>query len=267
VSVSGKEEYVVAYETMLYAKENGIAVVTLNRPAALNTVNTRMQAEFKEIWEDIERDRQVRAVIITGGEACFSAGADIREQFPPGVSRPSSRDQFKKIEDFDRPSIAAISGFCLGGGLELALCCDLRVASPTAQFGLVELKIGAVPGAGGMQRLPRIVGITKAKEMIYLAQLIDAEEAYRAGLINKIVPASSVMEEAGRMAAAMLDMPPHGLKIAKRCINQGMQIDLESALKLDVAVAAQEMSTPLARENLEEGRKAFREKRKPVFKV
>ncbi len=257
----------MAYETMRYEKENGIAVITLNRPESLNTVNTRMQAEMKEIWEDVERDRGVRVVIITGGETCFSAGADIREQFPPGVSRPSSRDQFKKIEDFDRPSIAAISGFCLGGGLELALCCDLRIASPTAQFGLVELKIGAVPGAGGMQRLPRTIGVTKAKEMIYLAQRINAEEAYRAGLINKIVPAAALLEEARQMAKTMLDMPPHGLKIAKRCVNEGMQIDLESALKLDVAVAAQEMATPLARENLEEGRRAFREKRKPVFKV
>ena len=255
------------YETMLYEKENGIAVITLHRPSALNSVNTRMQAEMKEIWDDIERDKGVRVVIITGGQDCFSAGADIREEFPPGVSRPSSRDQFKKIEDLDRPSIAAISGYCLGGGLELALCCDLRIASPTAQFGMVELKIGAVPGAGGMQRLPRVIGVTKAKEMIYLAQRIDAEEAYRIGLISKIVPVASLIEEARKMANTMLDMPPHGLNIAKRCINEGLQINLESALKLDVAVAAQEMATPLARENLEEGRKAFRERRKPAFKV
>jgi enoyl-CoA hydratase len=256
----------MAYETMLYEKENGIAIVTLNRPESLNSVNTRMQAEMKEIWDDIERDRGVRVVIITGGEKCFSAGADIREQFPPGVSRPSSRDQFKKIEDFDRPSIAAISGFCLGGGLELALCCDLRIASETAQFGLVELKVGAVPGAGGMQRLPRLIGITKTKELLYLAERIDAEEAYRNGLINKVVPVASLMDEAKKMANTLLDMPPHGLKIAKRCVNEGMQINLESALKLDIAIAAQEMSTPLAKENSEEGRRAFREKRKPVFK-
>jgi enoyl-CoA hydratase len=256
----------MAYETMLYEKENGIAIVTLNRPESLNSVNTRMQAEMKEIWDDIERDRGVRVVIITGGEKCFSAGADIREQFPPGVSRPSSRDQFKKIEDFDRPSIAAISGFCLGGGLELALCCDLRIASETAQFGLVELKVGAVPGAGGMQRLPRLIGITKTKELLYLAERIDAEEAYRNGLINKVVPVASLMDEAKKIANTLLDMPPHGLKIAKRCVNEGMQINLESALKLDIAIAAQEMSTPLAKENSEEGRRAFREKRKPVFK-
>jgi enoyl-CoA hydratase len=117
-----------------------------------------------------------------------------------------------------------------------------------------------------MQRLPRIVGITRAKEMLYLAERIDAQEAYRVGLVNKVVPVASLMGEAKKMADAMLDMPPHGIKIAKRCVNEGMQIDLDSALKLDVDIAAQEMSTPLARENMEEGRKAFREKRRPVFK-
>ena len=257
----------MAYETLLYDKGDGIAVLTLNRPDSLNSVNTKMQAEMKETWDDIEHDKNVRVVIITGGEKCFSAGADIREQFPPGVSRPSSRDQFKKIEDFDRPSIAAISGYCLGGGLELALCCDLRIASETAQFGLVELKVGVVPGAGGMQRLPRTIGITKAKEMLYLAERIDAQEAYRIGLVNKVVPVASLMDEAKKMANIMLDMPPHGIKIAKRCINEGMQMDLQSALKFDVETAAKEMATPLAMENMAEGRKAFAEKRKPVFKV
>jgi enoyl-CoA hydratase len=257
----------MAYETMLYDKKDGIAVMTLNRPDSLNSVNTTMQAEMKEIWDDIEQDKTVRVVIITGGEKCFSSGADIREQFPPGVSRPSSRDQLKKIEDFDRPSIAAISGYCLGGGLELALCCDLRIASETAQFGLVELRVGLVPGAGGMQRLPRTIGVTKAKEMLYLAERINAPEAYRIGLINKVVPVASLMDEARKMVNVMLDMPPHGLKIAKRCVNEGMQMDLQSALKLDVNIAAKEMSTPLAKQNMAEGRKAFAEKRKPVFKV
>jgi enoyl-CoA hydratase len=257
----------MAFETLIYDKGDGIAVLTLNRPDSLNSVNTKMQAEMKKVWGDIEQDKNVRVVIITGGEKCFSAGADIREQFPPGVSRPSSRDQFKKIEDFDRPSIAAISGYCLGGGLELALCCDLRIASETAQFGLVELKVGVVPGAGGMQRLPRTIGITRAKEMLYLAERIDAQEAYRIGLVNKVVPVASLIDEAKKMANAMLDMPPHGIKIAKRCVNEGMQMDLESALKFDVDFAAKEMSTPLARENMAEGRKAFAEKRKPVFKV
>jgi len=257
----------MAFETLIYDKGDGIAVLTLNRPDSLNSVNTKMQAEMKEVWGDIEQDKSIRVVIITGGEKCFSAGADIREQFPPGVSRPSSRDQFKKIEDFDRPSIAAISGYCLGGGLELALCCDLRIASETTQFGLVELKVGVVPGAGGMQRLPRTIGITRAKEMLYLAERIDAQEAYRIGLVSRVVPVVSLMDEAKKMASTMLDMPPHGIQIAKRCVNEGMQMDLQSALKFGVDFAAQEMSTPLARENMAEGRKAFAEKRKPVFKV
>jgi enoyl-CoA hydratase len=257
----------MAYETMIFEKKNDMAVLTMNRPENLNSINTRMQAEMKAIWEEIEKDRSIRVIIITGGEKCFSAGADIKEQFPAGQSRPSSRDQFKKFEDDDRPFIAAISGFCLGGGLELALCCDLRLASPSSKFGLVELRIGSVPGAGGMQRLPRIVGITKAKEMLYTANRIDAEEAYRIGLINKIVPETSLMDEAVKLAQTMLEFPPHGLKIAKRCVNDGMQVDLQTALKLDLAVSVQEMSTPTAIENRAEGLKAFREKRKPRFKV
>jgi enoyl-CoA hydratase len=257
----------MAYETMNFEKKNDMAVLTMNRPENLNSINTRMQAEMKAIWEEIERDRSIRVIIITGGEKCFSAGADIKEQFPAGQSRPSSRDQFKKFEDDDRPFIAAISGFCLGGGLELALCCDLRIASPSSKFGLVELRIGSVPGAGGMQRLPRIVGITKAKEMLYTASRIDAEEAYRIGLINKIVPEASLMDEAVKLGQTMLEFPPHGLKIAKRCVNEGMQVDLQTALKLDLAVSVQEMSTPTAVENRMEGLLAFREKRKPQFKA
>jgi enoyl-CoA hydratase len=257
----------MTYETMIFEKKDDLAILVMNRPDSLNSINTQMQAEMKAIWDQIEKERSIRVIIITGGDKCFSAGADIKEQFPAGQSRPSSRDQFKKFEDDDRPIIAAISGFCLGGGLELALCCDLRIASPSTKFGLVELRIGSVPGAGGMQRLPRIVGITKAKEMLYTASRIDAEEAFRIGLINKIVPEASLMDEAVRLAQTMLEFPPHGLKIAKRCVNEGMQVDLQTALKLDLAVSVQEMSTPTAIENRAEGLRAFREKRKPRFKV
>jgi enoyl-CoA hydratase len=257
----------MSYETMIFEKKEGLAIITMNRPENLNSINTKMQAEMKDIWEQVEEDKSIRVVIFTGGEKCFSAGADIKEQFPPGQSRPRSRDQFKKFEDDPRISIAAISGFCLGGGLELALCCDLLIASPSAKFGLVELRIGSVPGAGGMQRLPRIIGITKTKELLYTAGRIDAEEALRFGLINKIVPEKSLLDEAMKLAETMLEFPPHGLKIAKRCVNEGMQVDLNTALKLDLAISVQEMSTPTAIENRAEGLKAFREKRKPHFKA
>lgn len=257
----------MAYETMGFEKKGDLAIITMNRPDSLNSINTQMQAEMKDIWEQVEQDRRIRVIIFTGGDQCFSAGADIKEQFPEGQSRPSSRDQFKKFEDDDRPIIAAISGYCLGGGLELALCCDLRIATETAQFGLVELRIGSVPGAGGMQRLPRVIGITKAKEMLYTAQRIDAEEAYRIGLINKVVPVASLMDEALNLADSILSFPPHGLKIAKQCVNEGMQMDLNAALKLDLEVSAREMSAPTAIENSKEGRLAFSEKRKPNFKT
>jgi enoyl-CoA hydratase len=257
----------MTYETMLFEKKDGLAIITMNRPENLNSINMKMQAEMKDIWGQVEEDKSIRVIIFTGGDKCFSAGADIKEQFPPGQSRPSSRDQFKKIEDDPRISIAAISGFCLGGGLELALCCDLRIATASAKFGLVELRIGSVPGAGGMQRLPRIIGITKTKELLYTAGRINAEEALRLGLINKIVPEKSLIDEAVKLANVMLEFPPHGLKIAKRCVNEGMQVDLNTALKLDLAVSVQEMSTPTAIDNRAEGLKAFREKRKPHFKA
>jgi enoyl-CoA hydratase len=258
---------VMAYRTMIFEKREGIGIMTMNRPNRLNSINTTMQAEMKDIWSQIEQDRSLRVIIITGGDKCFSAGADIKEQFPAGKSRPSSRDQFKKFEDDDRPFIAAVSGFCLGGGLELALCCDLRIATENAKFGLPELRIGSVPGAGGMQRLPRLVGITKAKEILYTADRIDAREALRIGLINRIVSEADLLNEAMKLAETMLAMPPHGLKIAKRCVNEGMQVDLQTALKLDLAISLQEMSTPTAIENRAEGLNAFREKRKPQFKV
>jgi enoyl-CoA hydratase len=257
----------MAYETMKFEKKDGMAIMTMNRPESLNSVNTKMQVEMTDIWNDIEADKNVRIVIITGGPKCFSAGADIKEQFPPGKSRPSSRDFFKRIEDSDLPSIAAISGFCLGGGLELALCCDLRIATNTSKFGLVEIRIGAVPGAGGMQRLPRIIGITKAKELLYTAAQINAEEAYRLTLINKILTEETMQEEAEKLAATMLTFPPHGLKVAKRCVNEGMQVDLNTALKLDVAISAAEMALPLSQANRLEGQTAFREKRKPNYKA
>jgi enoyl-CoA hydratase len=257
----------MTYETLMVEKKEALSIITMNRPDNLNSINTKMQAEMKAIWEDLEQDRNIRVIIFTGGDKCFSAGADIKEQFPAGQSRPSSRDQFKKFEDDDRPFIAAISGFCLGGGLELALCCDLRIATESARFGLPELRIGSVPGAGGMQRLPRLIGITRAKELLYTAGRIDAAEAYRIGLINKIVPEASLIDEAVKLAETMLTMPPHGLKIAKRCVNEGMQIDLQTALKLDLAISVQEMSTPTAIENRAEGLAAFREKRKPRFKT
>ncbi|MDX9820386.1 MAG: enoyl-CoA hydratase/isomerase family protein [Syntrophales bacterium] len=256
----------MAYETLNFERESGMVVVTLNRPNQMNSINTAMQKDLKDLLNEIENDSSIRVVVITGGEKCFCTGRDIKEVFPPGVRPPSSRNYFKRIEDLDRPTIAAVSGYCLGGGLELALCCDLRIASDTARFGLAEIKVGRVPGAGGMQRLPRLIGITKAKEMLYTGNPIDAEEAHRVGLVNKVVPVASLMDESRSMAQTLLDRPSHALKIAKRCVNEGMQLDLPSALRFDVAIAASEMASPEAQANLEEGTAAFREKRKPVWR-
>lgn len=248
------------YETLIYQKEEGIAIVTLNRPGNLNAINTRMHNELEAVIGDIERDQGVRVVIFTGGEKCFSSGADIREKFPPGQKRKSEADLWRRIENLDKPVIAAISGYALGGGLQLALACDLRIASETAEFGLPEVKLGSAPGSGGMQRLPLIVGITKAKEMLFMGDAIDAQEAYRIGLVNKVAPVNSLMDEAKELARNLLGRPAHALRIAKKCVNMGMEVGLSAALQFSEACRNSEMSAPEAQAYFEERKRAFAEK-------
>lgn len=253
----------MSYGALIYEKGNGIAIVTLDRPASVNAINTQMHNELEEAVTDIEGDREVRVVIITGGEKCFCAGADIKEKFPPGVMRKGEAELWRRIENLDRPVIAAISGYALGGGLQLALACDLRIASETAQFGLPEVKLGAAPGSGGMQRLPRIIGITKAKEMLFLGDPIDAQEAFRVGLVNKVVPVASLMDEAKKLASTLVSRAPHALKIAKKCVDIGLQMDLASALEFDTAYTWSQMSSPEALALFEKRKEAFTQKRSP----
>lgn len=253
----------MSHETLIYEKENGIAIVTLNRPASVNAINTQMHNELEEVVADIESDREVRVVIITGGQKCFCAGADIKEKLPPGVMRKGEAELWRRIENLDRPVIAAISGYALGGGLQLALACDLRIASETAQFGLPEVKLGAAPGSGGMQRLPRTIGITKAKEMLFLGDPIDAEEGYRVGLVNKVVPVASLMDETKKLASTLASRAPHALKIAKKCVDIGLQMDLVSALEFDTAYTRSEMSSAEALALFQKQKDAFAERHSP----
>jgi enoyl-CoA hydratase len=169
---------------------------------------------------------------------------------------------FCKIEDFEKPVIAAVSGVAVGGGCELSLVCDLRIASETARFGVPEVKIGVIPAAGGTQRLPRIIGITRAKELLYTGDFIDAQEAYRLNLVNKVVPVDKLMDAAKELARKLMNNPPLSIKFAKRAVNAGMQLDLASALEYEAFCAA----IVVASEDRMEGFKAFVEKRKPVYK-
>lgn len=257
------------YETIIYEKENNIALVTLNRPQSLNAISVKMAQELDQVFDEIDGDDTARVVILTGAGRAFSAGADIKEMMTPGQASIASLlaqgkplPFFSKIENLGKPVIGAISGVAAGGGCELALACDLRIASTTATFGFGEIKIGVIPTGGGTIKMPRLIGITKAKEMLFLGDPIDAEEAYRVGLVNRVVPPESVLSEAKELAKTLSQRPPLALKAAKSCVNVGMQMALPAAL----AFEAKEGALLLNTEDQIEGMKAFVEKRQPIFK-
>ncbi len=259
----------MSYENLIYEKEEGIAIVTMNRPDRLNALSFKLKEELSNVFDVMEKEDEVKIVILTGGPKAFSAGADIKERSTVQMSQPQSFFErrkshafFCKIEDFEKPVIAAVSGVAVGGGCELSLVCDLRIASETARFGVPEVKIGVIPAAGGTQRLPRIIGITKAKELLYTGDFIDAQEAYRLGLVNKVVPVDNLMDAAKELARKLMNNPPLSVKFTKRAVNVGMQLDLASALEYEAYCAV----IVGASEDRIEGFKAFVEKRKPVYK-
>ena len=256
------------YETILYEKKEGIGKVTLNRPKSMNALNVRMLEEFCQVFDEMNNDDEVKVAIITGSEKFFGAGADISElkdiKTPLDAQRFSrtARAAFKKIEEMEKPVIAAISGLALGGGCEVTLACDLRIAAENAVFGLPEIKIGVLPGAGGTQRLPRIVGMTKAKELLYTGDFIKADEAYRIGLVNKVVPLENLMAETMAMATKIARQPGMALKMTKYAVDGGINLDLKSAISYEARCFEILFST----EDQQEGMKAFMEKRTPAFK-
>jgi enoyl-CoA hydratase len=261
----------MSYETIHYEKDEGIGIVTLNRPDRLNALSFKMKDELSVVFDEMEKDDAVRVVILTGGEKAFSSGADIKErtsdkgagsQYEYYFRQKKSHEFYSKIENFEKPVIAAISGVAVGGGCELSMVCDLRIASDSARFGVPEVKIGIIPAAGGTQRLPRLIGVTKAKELLFTGDFIDAQEAYRLGLVNRVVPVDELMGEARALARKLLDNPPLSIKFAKRAVNTGMQLDLASALDYETYCAALLAFS----EDRQEGFKAFVEKRKPKFK-
>jgi enoyl-CoA hydratase len=269
----GLKEKFMSYETIIYEKEEGIGIVTLNRPDSLNALSFKLKEEVGAIFDEMEQDDEVKVVILTGGKKAFSSGADIKERASSGQSgsgnqysyyfrQKKSHEFYCKIEDFEKPVIAAVSGVAVGGGCELSMSCDLRIASETARFGVPEVKIGIIPAAGGTQRLPRLIGITKAKELLFTGDFIDAEEAYRLGLVNKVVPVDELLDTAKALCQKLLNNPPLAIKFAKRAVNVGMQLDLKSALDYETYCAVLLSSS----EDRIEGFRAFAEKRKPVFK-
>ncbi len=258
----------MAYKNLLYSKEDGIGIVTINRPEVLNALNTEVLVELYEAFNEIEKDPEVRVAILTGaGGKAFAAGADIADMQPKNsVEIIKFQTPVRRAGDFiynlSKPVIAAINGYCFGGGCELAMCCDLRIASDKSKFGQPEINLGLIPGAGGTQRLTRLVGMTKTKELVFLGDSIDASTALSIGLINKVVPSESVMEEAKAMARKLLSKSSIALFYAKKSINGGADSGLPTALDLEDRCFASCFAT----QDQKEGMKAFLEKRKPVFK-
>jgi enoyl-CoA hydratase len=257
----------MAYEAIRYELTDGIATITLNRPAVHNAMNERMREELTAVFGEVVRSEDARVVVVTGtGERAFSAGADIREfvapQVPVRFRGGRRRVDFRAAMDrCPQPIIAAIRGFALGGGLELALACDIRIAGEDSQLGLTEVNLAIIPGGGGTQRLPRLVGRGKALEMILTGGRIDAREALRIGLVERVVPATEVLSSAQALARTLAEKAPVALRYAKEAVVKGLGLPLEDGLRLENDLATLLRTT----DDRIEGAKAFLEKRKPRF--
>jgi len=261
----------VEMSTLVYSVEGQIAVVTLNRPDRMNTLGGTMKPDLARAFFELARtDDRVRAVVLTGaGERAFCAGADIKERAGQEVrasdffiTQKVTHDLFRAIEEFEKPVVAAINGVALGGGLELALCCDIRLAADHARLGLPEVRLGVIPAAGGTQRLPRLIGEARAKALMLTAAQIDAAQALNYGLVTQVVPGAELMQQAMALASQIAEMPPLAVRFAKRAVNRGMQTDLDSGLEYERYAAAMLVDS----EDRKEGMRAFVEKRKPVFR-
>lgn len=256
------------FKLIVYEKSDGVATITLNRPEALNAFSKEVVEEVLQALEDVKSDENIRVVVLTGaGEKAFSAGADIKAMI--GMNALKARELSLMgerlclaLENLEKPVIAAINGFALGGGLEVAMSCDLRIASETARMGQTEINIGLIPGWGGTQRLTRLVGVGKAKELVFTGRMIDAKTAEQLGIVNMVVPADKFRETVRQFAVDLAQKAPVALKVAKALISKGADIGLESALALEREGFGVVAST----EDLQEGVKAFTEKRKPTFK-
>ena len=257
----------MSYQTICYELADGVATITLNRPDVLNAMDNAMRAELLELFAGLRSDEAVRAVIVTGaGERAFCAGADIREFLEPPV--PTRFREERKRLDFRRemdrcpqPIIAAIRGFALGGGLELALACDIRVAAEDAQLGLTEINLAIIPGGGGTQRLPRLVGRGKALEMILTGMRVPASEALRLGLVERVVPVAELLPSAQALAKSIAEKAPSALRYAKEAVVSGLELPLTDGLRLENDLATLLRTT----EDRVEGARAFVEKRKPKW--
>lgn len=257
----------MTFENLLYEKANGIATVTFNRPKALNALNSATLRELSDLLDEIAQDESVKAVILTGaGEKAFVAGADITEMRRKTPLEARSFSQFGnavflKLERLPQPTIAAVNGFALGGGCELAMACDIRVASTNAKFGQPEVNLGIVAGFGGTQRLPRLVGAGNAKELLMTADMISAERAAQIGLANHVVEPAQLLAKAQEITGKILSKAPFAVQFSKKLVNDGANIDLDRALALE----SETFGSLFGSEDRVEGMTAFVEKRQANF--
>jgi enoyl-CoA hydratase len=251
--------------TILLTKESGYALIQFNRPEVLNAINMKLMEELVLTLEELDRESDIRCIILTGNEKAFAAGADIKEMAEASAMEMLQRDQFARwdrIRKIKKPIIAAVSGFALGGGCELAMTCDIILASESAKFGQPEITIGVIPGAGGTQRLTRAVGKYKSMEMILTGSMITAEEAKQWGLVVKVVPSERLLEEAKNLAKVIASKPPVAVRLAKEAVLKSFDTTIEGGLEFE----RKNFYMLFASEDQKEGMKAFVEKRKPEWK-
>ncbi|PLS78175.1 MAG: enoyl-CoA hydratase [Chloroflexi bacterium] len=259
----------MSYEAILVERAGAIATITLNRPKQLNALSQAVIGELSTAFEELENASDVRAIILTGaGDRAFAAGADITElaQLQSATQgrlvATRSHALGRKLADLAQPVIAAINGFALGGGLELALACDIRIASDTAQLGLPEVSLGIIPGWGGTQRLPRLVGPGMAKLLMMTGERIDAAEALRIGLVERVVPQAELSNAVRQLAATLASLPPISIAAIKQAVNRGLNMALDDANMYEAGLFAELTAT----EDAKEGTRAFVEKRKPEWR-
>jgi len=256
----------MAYDTLLVTTEAGVTLIRLNRPEALNALNSHLLGELCQALDAAEADQAVRCLILTGSDRAFAAGADIKEMSDKSYADMFKTDFFgaaaRRIEQFRKPIIAAVAGYALGGGCELAMLCDFIIAAETAKFGQPEINLGVAPGIGGTQRLTRAVGKSKAMEMILTGRMMDAAEAERGGLVSRVVPADKLLEEAQAAAAKIAGQSPLAVMMNKELVEAAF----ETTLTAGVALERRLFHSLFAFDDQKEGMAAFIEKRKPDFK-
>ncbi|MBX6353241.1 MAG: enoyl-CoA hydratase/isomerase family protein [Thermoflavifilum sp.] len=254
------------YETLRVEAQDGVVIVTINRPEVRNALSAEVVRDLRAVLDAYAEDDSVHALIFTGaGDKAFAAGADIRQlrdkTFKDGLAGGMQK-LYDEIEDYAKPTIAAVNGYALGGGCELAMACDIRVASQHAKFGLPELNLGIIPGAGGTQRLARLVGPGRALEMILTGRMIDAAEAERIGLVSRVVEPEALLGVAKEVATAIAEKGPVAVRLARLAVKAGIETDLRTGLLLERLAQAVAFET----EDKVEGTTAFLEKRRPAFK-